>query len=321
MASTSRGDHFLDLLLRFFSHWRDLYRANPRHPGVTNADMAEALRLTPEDTLLLGNLLSAELMAGVVRMTGNPQPDGSWSYTIPSEIDVIGEPGDLKSVIEGFIARNNRPGESVFLDERVTEAHRKQAIGPEYFEVLDEIPMETVSAGERRYQVFVSSTYEDLKRERQAVMIALLETKCIPAGMELFPAANLKQWELIKRVIDESDYYLVVVGGRYGSMSGKVNKRISYTEREYDYAVLRKKPLLGFFHSAPDKLDHARREQTLIGRKRLEKFRLKVQTRLCHPWRSPAELGSAVKSAVIRAITEDPQPGWVRAPARCDPHP
>ena len=50
---------------------------------------------------------------------------------------------------------------------------------------------------ENRYQVFVSSTYQDLQEERQEVMQALLELECIPAGMELFPAANQDQWTLI----------------------------------------------------------------------------------------------------------------------------
>jgi hypothetical protein len=68
---------------------------------------------------------------------------------------------------------------------------------------------------EKREQVFVSSTYLDLKEERQEVIQTLLEADCIPAGMELFPASDDDKWTLIKRVIDDSDYYLVVVGGRY----------------------------------------------------------------------------------------------------------
>jgi hypothetical protein len=59
-----------------------------------------------------------------------------------------------------------------------------------------------------RYQVFVSSTYRDLQQERQQVMQALLELDCIPAGMELFPATDDDQWTLIKKVIDNSDYYV-----------------------------------------------------------------------------------------------------------------
>jgi hypothetical protein len=47
---------------------------------------------------------------------------------------------------------------------------------------------------QKKYQVFVSSTYIDLIDERQEIMHALLELDCIPAGMELFPAANEDQW-------------------------------------------------------------------------------------------------------------------------------
>jgi hypothetical protein len=70
---------------------------------------------------------------------------------------------------------------------------------------------------DKRYQVFVSSTYADLKQERQRVIQALMEMDCIPAGMELFPAADDEQWAFIKRIIDDCDYYLIIIGGRYGS--------------------------------------------------------------------------------------------------------
>src|SRR5687767_10458335 len=87
---------------------------------------------------------------------------------------------------------------------------------------------------EKRYQVFVSSTFRDLVDERQEVMQALLELGCMPAGMELFPAASDDQWTLIKKVIDDSDYYIVIVGGRYGSLGPD---GLSYTEMEYRYAL------------------------------------------------------------------------------------
>jgi len=62
---------------------------------------------------------------------------------------------------------------------------------------------------EKKYQVFVSSTYKDLTEERQEVIQALLELDCIPVGMEMFPAADDDQWTLIKRLIDDCDYYIL----------------------------------------------------------------------------------------------------------------
>lgn len=96
-------------------------------------------------------------------------------------------------------------------------------------------------ASKKKLQVFVSSTYEDLKEERQAAVQAILSAGHIPAGMELFAAGDESQMDVIKRWIGESDVYLLILGGRYGSIEPKSGK--SYTQLEFDYAVKQKKAL------------------------------------------------------------------------------
>src|SRR3954453_13788879 len=129
---------------------------------------------------------------------------------------------------------------------------------------------------DKRYQVFVSSTYRDLVDERREVIQALLELDCIPAGMELFPAANESQWDLIKRVIDDCDYYIVIVGGRYGSVTPE---GVSYTEMEFDYAVEAGKPILGFVHEDPGAIESAKVEKTPDLIAKLDAFTEKVRSR------------------------------------------
>src|SRR5712691_9440514 len=163
---------------------------------------------------------------------------------------------------------------------------------------------------EKRYQVFVSSTYEDLRAERQEVMHALLELDCIPAGMELFPAANEYQWSLIRRVIDECDYYIVISAGRYGSIGPQGQ---SYTEMEYRYAVAAGKPVIAFLHKDPLQLTAARVEQTDDGKAKLRAFRELLQQRMCKYWDTPAELGSVVSRSLVRLTRTDPATGWIRA--------
>jgi hypothetical protein len=94
---------------------------------------------------------------------------------------------------------------------------------------------------DKKYQVFISSTYIDLKEERQAAVEAVLSAGHIPAGMELFSAGNEEQIKVIKRWIDESDVYLLILGGRYGSIEPISGK--SYIELEYEYASSLDKPL------------------------------------------------------------------------------
>lgn len=152
---------------------------------------------------------------------------------------------------------------------------------------------------DKRYQLFVSSTFSDLKLERQAVMEALLSLDHFPAGMELFPASDEDQWALIKGVIDDSDYYVIVIGGRYGSTT---DDGISYTEKEFDYAVLQGIPILAFLHDHPELIPSGKTDEDDARRKRLEIFRKKIQTgRHVKFWQNADDL----KAKVIQSISAE----------------
>ena len=162
---------------------------------------------------------------------------------------------------------------------------------------------------ERKYQVFVSSTYEDLQEERREVIHVLLELDCIPSGMELFPAADEDQWSLIKGVIDDCDYYIVIIAGRYGSIGPD---GVSYTEMEYRYAVENNKPAVAFLHGDTDAIPNKHTEKTAEGREKLRVFCDLVQKKMCKKWKTPHELGSVVGRSLTQLRKRHPGVGWVR---------
>ena len=164
---------------------------------------------------------------------------------------------------------------------------------------------------DKRFQVFVSSTYADLQEERQKVIQTLMEMDCIPAGMELFPAADEEQWEFIKRVIDDCDYYILMIGGRYGSIT---HEGISYTEKEYDYAISMGLKVLAFVHEQPNEIPLGKSDIDSALREKLEKFREKVsENRLVKPWRNASQLPGLVALSLSKTIKTYPAVGWVRA--------
>ena len=164
---------------------------------------------------------------------------------------------------------------------------------------------------DKRFQVFVSSTYADLKEERKHVIQALMEMDCIPAGMELFPAADEQQWQFIKRVIDDCDYYLLIIGGRYGSTTAA---GISYTEKEFDYAVEKGLKIVALIHDEPNDIPFGKSEQDPEMRNKLEDFKNKVRDgRLVKTWRSAEELPGLVVLSMTKTVKMYPAVGWVRA--------
>ena len=165
---------------------------------------------------------------------------------------------------------------------------------------------------DRRYQVFISSTFIDLQDARQEVSQALLKSNCFPAGMELFPAADEEQHNFIKQIIDESDYYIVISAGRYGSIHPETG--ISYTEMEYDYAVETGKPVIRLLHRDPFRqLKGEHIEDTDDGKEKLRLFRSKMSGgTMVDMWDDSNQLGQKVVFGLMDVQQRRPAIGWVR---------
>lgn len=164
---------------------------------------------------------------------------------------------------------------------------------------------------DKRFQIFISSTFVDLLEERQSVLKAILELDHMPAGMELFPASDDIAWDLIKDVIDASDYYVLIVGGRYGSLD---DEGIGYTEKEYRYALKTKKPVIPLLHKNPDNLPRDKTDTESEAWEKLKVFRSLVEkNHTCVYWTNAEELKSKVIIGLTSTVKKSPAIGWVRA--------
>ena len=165
-----------------------------------------------------------------------------------------------------------------------------------------------------RLQVFISSTYLDLKEDRQAAVMAVLKSGHIPAGMELFTAGNESQLEIIQRWIEESDIYMLILAGRYGSIHEKSGK--SYTELEYDYAVSLKKPIFACV-IRPEALEarvrvHGTSVLEQDSQDKWKLFRDKVRSRVCSEFEDAKDIKLSVHETMGDYQRRFQLSGWVR---------
>ena len=161
---------------------------------------------------------------------------------------------------------------------------------------------------DRKFQIFVSSPQRDLIKEREAVVKSILRLGHIPVGMEMFNAADESSWKLITRYIDDSDFYVVVLAHRYGSLAGE----ISFTEKEYDYAVEQGVPTFGFIIDRSAAWPADRDDDDPTGREKLQKFKEKVDRKHVAYWKSAEDLSAQVLACVAAEMPLIPRPGWVR---------
>lgn len=163
---------------------------------------------------------------------------------------------------------------------------------------------------ETKYQVFVSSTYVDLIDARKKVIETVLSLYHFPVGMEMFSADDSEQWDIIKETIDASDYYVIVIGHKYGSVS---DSGISYTEREYDYAKSLGIPVLAFIRKRELPTLPGERESNPENVVKLERFIQKAQAnKMCDFWEQNDDLATKVAIALPKIMRRNPRVGWVR---------
>jgi hypothetical protein len=175
----------------------------------------------------------------------------------------------------------------------------------------------------KKLQVFISSTYTDLLAERQAAVEAILRAGHIPAGMELFAAGDESQLETIRRWIDDSDVFMLILGGRYGSIEPKSGK--SYIELEYDYATKNKKPLFAAVTSeqyleAKVKATGPSAMETVNG-VLLRAFRETVTKKICRFFVDINDLKLIVFESLSNFTRNEGLAGWIRGSDVVDPKP
>ena len=170
-------------------------------------------------------------------------------------------------------------------------------------------------AQKKKLQVFVSSTYTDLREERQAAVEAILTAGHIPAGMELFAAGDESQMDVIKQWIDESDVYLLILGGRYGSIEPKSQK--SYIQLEYEYAIEKGKPLFAVVIEEDYLEKKVKKFGSVVIEKdnpqKLKEFRALVLTRMVKFWRDPRDIKLSIHETIAKFSSRSELVGWIPA--------
>jgi hypothetical protein len=170
-------------------------------------------------------------------------------------------------------------------------------------------------AQKKKLQVFVSSTYTDLREERQAAVEAILTAGHIPAGMELFAAGDETQMNVIKRWIDESDVYLLILGGRYGSLEPKSQK--SYIHLEYEYAVEKGSPLFAVVINEEHAKARAKTHSLGVdvieteNPQKLKEFRAQVLTKMVRFWSDSKDIKLAILETMADFNRREDLTGWI----------
>lgn len=170
---------------------------------------------------------------------------------------------------------------------------------------------------DKRFQIFVSSTFTDLIDARREIINLVMESYNFPVGMEMFGADNSDQWTFIQQAIDITDIYILILGHRYGSLAPD---GVGYTEKEFDYAVSKGIPVLSFIRHENVSTTSSERESDPLKIQKMNDFRRKASAnKLCVFWSDINDLKASFAASFYKNLSKCQGVGWIRGSQAVSP--
>lgn len=161
---------------------------------------------------------------------------------------------------------------------------------------------------DKRYQVFISTSGQDMQPERIILAQTLVGMGFFSWGLEQRTPLSTA---FARRQIDDCDYVVILLGSQYGeqSVSG-----VGYMHLEYIYAVSKQKPVIVFMHDDPDSRDESLHDAKPELREKFKEFRKLLQSEVdqVFTYRTLRDLEMAVRLNMPQMLERYPVTGWVR---------
>ncbi|MDR1618606.1 MAG: DUF4062 domain-containing protein, partial [Treponema sp.] len=160
----------------------------------------------------------------------------------------------------------------------------------------------------------IGTTLDDLKNERRELFRMVMELGHIPVGGDYFDPSDRNSLSLIKKNIEECDYFICPVAHRYAGEDGR-----SPLEDEYTWAVRKEIPVIALVIDEKARWKAAKKEKDPAIVKKLEAFKAKLRKEPHETWTGTAELRQKFMGLLIQEMNVHPRQGWVKARETVDP--
>lgn len=178
---------------------------------------------------------------------------------------------------------------------------------------------ESFKEKDRRFQIFIASTFEDLSEQRKQAVEVVIDRGHIPIALERFSASNESDIAVIKKAIQNCQVYILILGYRYGEIIP--GKDIGYVEFEYNLAKENGLMILPFIMNDEEiqklrkNLDsrNIKDNQELKNSDKLERFHNEIKKNFFYkPWRKDDNFKYLLVKALDDHLSECKSLGWIR---------
>jgi hypothetical protein len=163
--------------------------------------------------------------------------------------------------------------------------------------------------------MFIGSTLDDLKNERQELPRIIMELGHIPVMPDCLDMTEKNAGQLVKKTIEECDYFIALVAHRYSAKGEKT----SALEHQCNIAIKKGIPVIALIIDEKARWKAAKKEQEPALIKKLEDFKKKLHGCRHISWLNSSDLCLKTQSLLIQEININPRTGWVKADLAASP--
>jgi hypothetical protein len=167
----------------------------------------------------------------------------------------------------------------------------------------------------KKYFVYISSSLEDLKNERRDLVKVVAEIGAVPVSMDAFDISDKNEQKLIRKVIEECDYFLNLTAHKCGTLLGKTFAQ----ELEFSWAEKGGVPVIALVIDEKARWKASKKEQSPELVKALGAFKKRLLVHSSETWISQADLRQKAQGLLIRTMNLNPRRGWVSGAEAIDP--
>ncbi|MCL2139051.1 MAG: DUF4062 domain-containing protein [Treponema sp.] len=165
-----------------------------------------------------------------------------------------------------------------------------------------------------KYHIFVGSTLDDLKNERKEIIRIIMEFGHIPVIADFLDDTVKNYSKLLKKIIEECDYFIALTAHKYSASDGTVLPLIT----EYSIAERKGIPVLALIIDDKARWKQVKKETDAALERKLNEFKAKLRTGSFQTWQNTLDLCQKTQSLLAEESIVNAQPGWTRTDRTID---
>ena len=166
-----------------------------------------------------------------------------------------------------------------------------------------------------KYHIFIGSTLDDLKNERKELLRIVAELGHVPIVADYLDNSARNSQKLLRKIIEECDYFIALVAHKYSAKDGNESPLISECHIAANSGV----PVLAFIIDEKARWKPIKKEKNADFIGKLDDFKVMLMRGPFETWHNTPDLCQKAQYLLLQEFYINSRPGWIKKDKTIEP--